>query len=85
MCVLLSGERRKQQTNKTCPFREYSRVPFELRMFSRAAALLSTAHVRVNDELTNTRRTLAVRDVGQDVMEVLDLLASRLVLHHTPV
>ena len=60
-------------------------VPFELRMFSRAAALLSTAHVRVNDELTNTRRTLAVRDVGQDVMEVLDLLDSRLVLHHTPV
>ena len=53
-------------------------------MFSRAAAFLSSAHVRIDDELAHARRTLAVRDVGQDVMEVLDLLDSRLVLHNTP-
>ena len=84
LCVFCA-EANDTSIKQKAPFREYSGVAFELRMFGRATAPLSSAHVRVNDKGAHARRTLAVRDVGQDVVEVLDLLDSRLVSHHTPV
>ena len=86
VCVrVFRAEANDTSIKQKAPIREYSGVAFELRMFGRATAPLSSAHVRVNDKGAHARRTLAVRDVGQDAVEVLDLLAPRLISHHTPI
>lgn len=72
-------------TKKVSPLGENRSITFEWRMLGCAATNSSTSYVRIDDKVTHCRRALTVRDVGQHLMEVFDLLASRLVLHHAPV
>ena len=59
-------------------------VAFNLAMLGRTATFLSPAHVRVDYKVAHRRRALAVRDISQDSVEILDFPTPRLVLDHTP-
>jgi hypothetical protein len=57
-------------------------VAFKRRMLRGSATDLSSSYVRIDDEFSHHRRTPAVRDVGKNLMEVFNLLASPFILHH---